>query len=175
MPYICDGKNKNLIAPKLDIDYILGLPKITFIPDTEYTQKLRMIIDGIGIYSPQLAKGLGFVWLYDELTPNFHPIINTLDIVGIKSSIPSNFDEMLIDLGELESSIFDGERNPKKAYDTAIKEGYLLDFFDTYNLTENNLIYKRNSRDKTSSLIIKPESILVELGFFFQHADLFKI
>jgi hypothetical protein len=175
MPFICDGQNSNLTAPKLDIDYILGLPKITFIPDTEYTQKLRMIVDGIGIYSPQLAKGFGFVWLYDELTPDFHPIINTLDIVGIKSSIPSNFDEMLIDLGELESSIFDGERNPKKAYDTAIKEGCLLDFFSSYNLTENNIIYKRNSRDKTSSLIIKPESILVELGFFFQHADLFKI
>ena len=174
MPYICDGQNSNLIAPKIDIDYILGLPKITIINDTEYTQKLRMIVDGIGLYSPQLAKGLGFVWLYNELTPNFHPIINTLDIVGIKSSVPNYLEELLEELGELESSIFDGEKNPKKAYDTAIKEGYLLDFLDTYNLTENNVIYKRNSKDKTSSLIIKPESILVELGCFFQHADFFK-
>lgn len=175
MPYICDGQNLNLIAPQINIDYLLGLPKLTIIPDTEYTQKLRMIVDGIGLYSPQLAKNLGFIWSYEELTPNFHPIINILDIVGIKSSSPDYLDNLLIELGELESSIFDGERNPKKAFDTAIKEGYLLDFFNSYNLTENNLIYKRNSRDKTSSLIIKPESILVELGFFFQHADLFKI
>jgi len=175
MPYICDGKNTNLIAPKFDIDSLLALPKLTLIPDTEFTQKLKMVVDGIGIYSPQLAKNTGFVWLYDELTPNFHPIINTLDIVGIKSSVPDYLDDLLIDLGELESSIFDGEKNPKKAYDNAIKEGCLSDFFDSYNLTEDNIIYKRNSKDKTSSLIIKPESLLVELGFFFQPADLFKI
>ena len=175
MPYISDGQNSNLIAPQIDIDYVLSLPKLTLIHDTEYTQKSKMIVDGVGIHSPQLAKGLGFIWLYDELTPNFHPVINTLDVVGIKSSIPDYLDNLLIELGELESSIFDGEKNPKKAYDTAIKEGYLLDFFDTYNLTENNLIYKRNNRDKTSSLIIKPESILVELGFFFQHVDFFKM
>ena len=175
MPYICDGKNTNLIAPKFDIDSLLALPKLTLIPDTEFTQKSKMIVDGIGIYAPQLAENLGFVWLYDELTPDFHPIINTLDIVGIKSSIPNYLDDLLVDLGELESSIFDGEKNPKKAYYTAIKEGYLSDFFDSYNLTEDNIIYKRNSKEKTSSLIIKPESLLVEFGFFFQHADLFKI
>ena len=149
MPYISDGQNSNLIAPQIDIDYVLSLPKLTLIHDTEYTQKSKMIVDGVGIHSPQLAKGLGFIWLYDELTPNFHPVINTLDVVGIKSSIPDYLDNLLIELGELESSIFDGEKNPKKAYDTAIKEGYLLDFFDTYNMTENNLIYKRNNRDKT--------------------------
>ena len=175
MPYICDGKNTNLIAPKFDIDSLLALPKLTLMPDTEFTQKLKMIVDGIGIYSPQLAKNIGFVWLYDELTPNFHPIINTLDIVGIKSSVPDYLDDLLVDLGELESSIFDGEKNPKKAYDTAIKEGSLSEFFNSYNLTKSNIIYKRNSKDKTSSLIIKPDSLLVELGFFFQHADLFKI
>ncbi|PJE39032.1 MAG: hypothetical protein CUR32_13390 [Flavobacterium sp.] len=175
MPYICDGKKTNLIAPKFDIDSLLALPKITLIPDTEFTQKLKMVVDGIGIYSPQLAKNTGFVWLYDELTPNFHPIINTLDIVGIKSNTPNYLDDLLVDLGELESSIFDGENNPKKAYEVALKEGCLSEFFESYNLTENNIIYKRNSKDKTSSLIIKPESILVELGFFFQPADLFKI
>lgn len=175
MPYICDGKNTNLTAPKIDVDYLLGLPKLTIISDTEFTQKLKMIVDGIGIYAPQLAENKGFVWLYDELTPEFHPIINTLDVVGIKSSIPNYLDDLLIDLGELESSIFDGEKNPKKAYDSAIKEGCLSDFFDSYNLTADNIIYKRNSKDKTSSLIIKPESLLIEFGFFFQHADLFKI
>jgi hypothetical protein len=175
MPYICDGINTNLIVPKIDIDYILGLPKLTIIPDTEFTQKFKMIVDGIGLYSPQLAKNIGFVWLYDELTPNFHPIINTLDIVGIKASIPNYLDDLLVELGELESSIFDGEKNPKKAYDTAIKEGCLSDFFESYNLTEDNIIYKRNSKDKTSSLIIKPKPLSVEFGFFFQHADLFKI
>ena len=91
MPYICDGVKSNLIAPKIDIDYLLSLPKLTLIPDTEYSQKSKMTVDGIGIYTPQLSKGLGFVWLYDELTPNFHPIINTLDIVGIKSSVPDYY------------------------------------------------------------------------------------
>ncbi|HZH38498.1 MAG TPA: hypothetical protein VEX17_00345, partial [Bacillales bacterium] len=175
MPYICDGINTNLIVPKIDIEYLLGLPKLTIIPDTEFTQKFKMIVDGIGLYSPQLAKNIGFIWLYDELTPNFHPIINTLDIVGIKCSIPNYLDDLLIELGELESSIFDGEKNPKKAYETALKEGYLSEFFDSFNLTKDNIIYKRNSKDKTSSLIIKPESLSVEFGFFFQHADLFKI
>jgi len=175
MPYICDGRNTNLIAPIFDIDSLLALPKLTLIPDTEFTQKSKMIVDGIGIYSPQLAKNTGFVWLYDELTPDFHPIINTLDIVGIKSNVPIYLDDLLVELSELESSIFDGKKNPKKAYETALKDGCLSDFFDSYNLTENNIIYKRNSKDKTSSLIIKPESILVEFGFFFQHADLFKI
>ena len=175
MPYICDGKNSNLIAPKIDIEYLLALAKLTLIPDTEFTQKEKMIVDGIGIYAPQLAENLGFVWLYDELTPDFHPIINTLDIVGIKSSIPDYLDDMLGDLGDLESSIFDGEKNPKKAYETALKENCLTDFFDSYNLTTSNIIYKRNSKDKTSSLIIKPNSLLAELGCFFQPADLFKI
>jgi len=175
MPYICDGQSTNLIAPKVDIEYLLNLAKLILNPDTEYTQKFLMTVDGIGIYSPQLAKNLGFVWLYDELTPEFHPIINTLGIVGIKSSIPDYLDNLIGELGELEESIFDGERNPKKAYETALKEGCLLDFFDTYNLTQDNIIYKRNSREKTSSLIIKPQSLIVELGFFFQHADLFKI
>jgi hypothetical protein len=175
MPYICDGKNTNLISPKFDVNSLLALSKLTLIPDTEFTQKLKMVVDGIGIYSPQLAKNTGFVWLYDELTPDFHPIINTLDVVGIKSSIPDYLDDLLVELGELESDIFDGEKNPKKAYETALKEGCLAEFFDSYNLTENNIIYKRNSKDKTSSLIIKPESLLVELGFFFQPADLFKI
>ena len=175
MPYICDGKNTNLIAPKFDVDSLLALPKLTLIPDTEFTQKSKMIVDGIGIYAPQLAENIGFVWLYNELTPDFHPIINTLDIVGIKSSMPDYLDDLLIDLGELESSIFDGEKNPKQAYNTALKEDCLSDFFDSYNLTEDNIIYKRNSKEKTSSLIIKPQSLLVELGFFFQPADLFKI
>ncbi|MEG4307108.1 hypothetical protein QUB16_31050 [Microcoleus sp. D3_18a_C4] len=175
MPYVCDGKNSNLIAPKIDIEYLLALPKLTLIPDTEFTQKSKMIVDGIGIYAPQLAENLGFVWLYDELNADFHPIINTLDVVGIKSSIPDYLDDLLVDLGELESDIFDGEKNPKKAYDTALKDGCLSEFFDSYNLNKDNLIYKRNSKDKTSSLIIKPESLLIELGFFFQHADLFKI
>ncbi|MBD2485871.1 hypothetical protein [Planktothrix sp. FACHB-1365] len=175
MPYICDGENINLIAPEIDIEYILSLPKLTLIPDTEYTQKHSMIVDGVGIYSPQLAKDKGFVWLYDELTPDFHPIINTLEVVGIRSSVPHYLDILLEELGEVEESIFDDVKNPKKAYETALKEGYFSEFFNKYNLTEDNIIYKRNSKDKTSSLIIKPESILVELGFFFQHADLFKI
>lgn len=175
MPYICDGKNTNLIAPKITLAYLLALSKLILIPDTEFTQKIKMIVDGIGIYAPQLAKNQGFVWLYDELTPDFHPIINTLDVVGIKSTVPDYLDDLLVDLGELESSIFDGEKNPKKAYEVALKEGYLKEFFESYNLTADNIIYKRNSKDKTSSLIIKPESLLVEIGCFFQPADLFKI
>ncbi|WP_332984708.1 hypothetical protein [Microcoleus sp. A003_D6] len=167
--------NTNLIAPKLDLEYILKIPKLTIIPDTEFTQKSKMIVDGIGLYCPQLAENKGFVWLYDELTPDFHPIIDTLDIVGIKSNVPDYLDDLLLQLGDLESSIFDGEKNPKRAYETALKEGCFSNFFDSYNLTDNNIIYKRNSKDKNSSLIIKPESLDVELGFFFQHADLFKI
>lgn len=175
MPYICDGKNINLIAPEIDIEYLLSLPKLTLIPDTEFTQKHKMIVDCVGIYSPQLMNDRAIVWLYDELDDNFHPIINFLNTVGLNTSSPDYLESLLDELGELQFDIFDNATNPKKAYQQAIEDGVLDNFLDSYNLSIENLEYKRNSKQKTSELIIKPNRLIIELGFFFTPADLFKI
>ncbi len=175
MPYISDGVNNNLKPLKRTVEDILSFKKITFEPDTEFTQKHKMIVDCIGIYSPQLMNDRAIVWLYEELDNDFHPIINFFNVIGLNTSSPDYLESLLDELGELQFHIFDNANNPKKAYQQAIEDGVLDNFLDTYNLSIENIEYKRNSKQKTSELIIKPNRLIVELGFFFTPADLFKI
>lgn len=175
MPYIVDGFNTNLVAPQLILEDILKHKKLTLIPDTEFTQKLKMIVDCIGIYCPQLLNKTGIVWLFEELDKDFHPIINTFNSLGLVTNSPDYLEPLLEELGELQFEIFDTASNPKKAYDKAVEDGMLDDFLITYNLSIENIQYKRNSKQKTSELIIKPDRLNIELGFFFTPADLFKI
>ncbi|MFM6153657.1 MAG: hypothetical protein ACKPE3_11760, partial [Sphaerospermopsis kisseleviana] len=97
--------SKNLEIVK-NSDFVNGeLPiNIKILADTEFTQKSKMIIDMIGVYSPNLNNNSCYCFFYDELNDNFNPIFEILKINGYELNQVSEDDlnNLLNDLGILQ-------------------------------------------------------------------------
>lgn len=172
----CENNCKSkLIKP---YDFAASEETIQLIVDTEYTSKQSMIVDCIGIHSPQLLKNYCVVYNYEELNNDFNPITTFINSIGNNAQIVDDeiLSDMLTDLGYLEADLIDEcktAKNIKKDFELAKAERYFDDYLKKYNISEDYLVLKREH--KQSSLILQPKKLTTELIFFFAHADLFKI
>ncbi|HLL44966.1 MAG TPA: hypothetical protein VK369_17570, partial [Segetibacter sp.] len=162
------------------IAYAKVLGDFKLIADTEFTQKDKMIVDGIGIYLPGLIDSGLLVFEYDELTPEFHPVKSCLEALGhsVQLADDESLGELLTNLAERFTEIVDTSQSPrliKKDYLLALENGDFDDLLLEYGLDRSNLSYCRDSKAKESYPIIQPVKIKNEHEFFFAPADLFKI
>lgn len=161
------------------IAYAKVLRDFKMLADTEFTQKLLMRVDCIGIYLPGLINNGLFIYEYKELTYDFHPIINPLSELGHKIEFVD--DEWLATLIESVAEIFNdtvdtnqSARRIKKDYEKIVNDGVFDELLADYRLERNNLCYHRDSKAKESYPIIQPVKTNITNEFFFAPADLFK-
>ena len=151
---------------------------IKIIADTEFTQKSKMIVDVVGLYS-NLNNEYCYCFFYEELKESFNPIFEILKINGYELNLVSESDltdSLLNDLGLLQENLFKDVSNAKslkKLFDNAIKNGYFDNLLTEYKLSSDNLRYKREH--KISNIYIDLPKINIQFEFFFAIADLFKI
>lgn len=150
--------------------------KLKIIPDTEFTQKNKMIVDIIGIYIPQLSD-TALIYKKEDLDTTFHPVLTPLKDLGYQIELleENNLQDKLAELEELFNDLIAdiSTRQIKKIFAKALKDGYFDDFLKSCNLTRENLATTKDNGEYIA--IINPKIIEVTLEFFFQPADLFKI
>src|SRR3569832_147374 len=173
--------NNNLeIIDHITIAYAKALRDFKVLADTEFTQKALMLVDCIGIYLPGLINSGLFIYEYEELTKDFHPVINPLTVLGHEIEIVD--DDWLATLIESVAEIFNdcvdtnqSSRRIKKDYEKVVNDGIFDDLLANYGLNRENLCYHRDSKAKESYPLIQPVKINITSEFFFAPADLFKI
>lgn len=161
------------------IVYAKALQDFKVLADTEFTQKKLMLVDCIGLYLPGLINSGLFVYEYEELSKNFHPIINFLCDLG--HNIENVDDDWLASLIESIAEVFNDSvdtnqsaRRIKKDYEKVLEDGIFDGLLLDYGLERNNLCYHRDSKAKESYPLIQPVKINITNELFFAPADLFK-
>ena len=152
--------------------------EIKIISDTEFTQSDKMIVDIVGLYSPDLDFNHCYCYFKDDLSNDFNPILEILKVSGFDVKIADN--ELISELANDIAILFDilienlkSSRDIKKIYESALKDGYFDECLSKYNLDRKNLKYKREHKESFLNVIF-PE-INIKFEFFFAIADLFKI
>lgn len=178
MPYFIDRnltiykENPLTVLPVLKSGYIVS--------DTEFTKKLKLSVDCIGVYFPQIVTDFLVVFTYEELTPNFHPIIDSLNAFGY-SIKNANTDHLMTVIERMQES-FNNTVNcelPARKINKAFKELVTEGYFD-YDLIELNvdsdcLTLEKDKNDGSYAITIKPPKLNFPFLFFYGFADLFKI
>lgn len=149
---------------------------IKIVPDTEFTQKNKMVVDIIGVYVPNISSS-ALVYATNDLNKDFHPIIKPLKDLGInislveKDTLIEKIEELALLFDELTKEVT--SRKIKKVFLEALNTGYFDNFLNSCNLTRKTLGLCKDSSEYF--LTINPKPVEVVLEFFFQPADLFKI
>lgn len=150
---------------------------IKLISDTEYTQKDKMSVDIVGLYSPSLNKDNCYCFFKNDLSDDFNPILEIFKINGYKIELADEnlLSELVNEVGFLFEELIQNcnSREIKKVYDNALNIGYFDNCLSKYNIDRNYLKYKREHKE--SSIYIVPPKIKIDFEFFLALADLFKI
>ena len=181
MPYIVHRETFEVseITKTKRLKTIRKLVNFDAFPDTEFTEIDTMTVDCVGIYSPAIEANYAVVFTYDELSDDFNPIISYLQQFTrkpIEALSERDIETLLEDLTEVSAWVQDCEASAseiKNLYTEALNDGYFDDFLANWKLDRSCLKYSR--KNKSSNVEIAPERIVVQLKFFFQFADLFKI
>ena len=152
--------------------------EIKILADTEFTQKNKMIVDMIGLYSPTLNNDYCYCFFNNELTENFNPILDILKINGYSIELADNdlLAELINEIGILFEELIENitnSREIKKVYEESLNSGYFDDCLSKFHIDRSYLKYKREHKE--SSVYIVPPKININFEFFFSIADLFKI
>lgn len=181
MPYIVN--RKTLEVTKIDentcLRLIHELTDFDILSDTEYTERLTMIIDCIGMYSPLIYPEGTIIWTYKELNKSFNPIIDYIKLFSDKPVVAlseSEVNEMVTELEEISEWVQNLEgsgREVKRQFEEALTSGEYDSFLSRWGLSRKAL--KHTRKHNQSNVEITPQKVKVELKFFFEFADLFKV
>lgn len=171
--------SKDLKIIQANIINTLELPKdIKIIGDCEFTQKDKMIVDVIGLYSPSLNKNYCYCFFRDDLSKDFNPILDIFKVNGYNIELADNdlLAELINEIGILFEELIENitnSREIKKTFEESLNNGYFDDCLNKYHIDRSYLKYKREHKE--SSVYIIPPKININFEFFFAIADLFKI
>ena len=179
MPYFID-RTLNIY----DKNPVISLPTIQntyFVSDTEFTKKvLKMIVDCIGIYFPQLFYEYLVVFTYDELTNDFHPVRDALKAFGYKIE-SANENDLLNVIGEIQDTVNElldfsqTTRKINKQFNELVEQGYFDNELAVLNVEPECLSLQKERSTDSYVVVIKPPKITIPFLFFYGFADLFKL
>ena len=147
MPKFIDIHNEKVLSslPLYDTKRLDDFNKLFVNYDSEFQDKFqKMVVEAIGLYLPQINSKYALVYLKDELTPDFNPITNPLNDLGIDAKFIT--EEELESLTGTVFDIFEEIKENKlvkqikKAYKLALYNGSFDDIFSKFNLERDNLI-----------------------------------
>jgi hypothetical protein len=180
MPQLVHYKTGDVFL--LSSDYIknpiLDWSKFKIVYDTEYTIKLKLLVDSIQLYIPQICKEYCLVYDYSELTNDFNPWFQPLSDLGysVKPLEDEQLNQLLIEVQSIYDDLTDGINNStelRKVVTQAINDGYWDEVLSNFSLPRECLQYKRSKG--VSEVVIDLPKIIIELEAFFAEADLFKV
>ncbi len=180
MPQLVHYKTGDVFL--LSSDYIknpiLDWSKFKIVYDTEYTIKIKLLVDSIQLYIPQICKDYCLVYDYSELTNDFNPWFQPLIDLGysVKPLEHEQLNELLIEVQLIYDDLTDGINNStelRKVVTQAINDGLWDEILSNFSLPRECLQYKRSKG--ISEVVIDLPKIVIELEAFFAEADLFKV
>jgi hypothetical protein len=178
MPFFIDrelniyDKNPIVKLPEFKPSYIVS--------DTEFTKLLKMLVDCIGIYLPDLIPDYLVVFTYEELTPSFHPLKSVLQTFGY--NIESANEDILVSILERIQELFNktidwekSSRDVKKQFKLAVKEGVFDHLLAELNVDSECLSVEKDKHSGTFAIKVAPPILNFPFLFFYGFADFFKI
>ena len=181
MPKFIDIHNEKVLSslPLYDTKRLDDFNKLFVNYDSEFQDKFqKMIVEAIGLYLPQINSKYALVYLKDELTPDFNPITNPLNDLGIDAKFIT--EEELESLTGTVFDIFEEIKENKlvkqikKAYKLALNNGSFDDILSEFDLDRDNLILKKYGK-YDYEIEIQLRQLDLHLQAFFSDIDLFKV
>lgn len=152
----------------------------SIISDTEFTKYIKLIVDIIGVYLPELIPEYLVSFDYSDLNENFHPLVSTLKAFDYKVDIAD--EEYLISVIENIQNICNDKidfSESSKIVKFQFKELIEYGCFDKYlqqlNIESENIKLKRNKTTKDYEVILAPKKLIFPFRCFYAFADFFKI
>jgi hypothetical protein len=150
------------------------------VSDTEFTKFLKLLVDCIGVYLPDLIPDYLVVFTYDELSPSFHPLHNTLKAFGYSIELANQ--DSLIEIINTIQDIFEENvdcnqpsRKVSKAFKEMKEQGYFDHALADLNVEPECITLSKDKNTDSYVVSLKPPTIDIPLLFFYGFADLFKI
>ncbi len=179
MPRYIDIENKKVVSSVFNFNTSLlkDLSKLFITYDSEFEQKIKMSVEAIGLYLPQINDKYALVYLKEELSEDFNPITYPLRDLGVKADFISEED-----LDNLTGTIYEifeelKEEIPlkqiRKVYKKALSNGLFDEILKEYNLERTNLELKKCGQDY--ELLINLSGLELNLEAFFADVDLGKL
>jgi hypothetical protein len=157
---------------------IFDWSKFKIVYDSEFTVKVKLLVDSIQLYIPIISKDYCIVYEYSELTNDFNPWFQPLIDLGysLKPLGDEELNQLLNEVQYIYDYLTDGIYNAtelKKVVNQAINDGLWDEILSSYSLHRECLKYKRSKGQ--SEIEIQLPKVVIELEAFFAEADLFKV